>query len=42
MTEVRYGLMTGVALFFFAGATSVMAKPWQLMLVHARETEASP
>ena len=42
MTEVRYGLMTGVTLLFFAGATSTMAEPWQLMFVHATETEASP
>jgi hypothetical protein len=43
MTEkVRYGLMSGAALFFFAGATSVVVEPRHLMFVHARETEASP
>ena len=39
--NVRYVLLTRAALFFIAGATSVLAEPWQLMFVHAAETEAS-
>ena len=43
MTEkVRYRLMTWAALFFFAGAPSALAEPWQLMFVAAKETEPSP
>jgi hypothetical protein len=43
MTEkVRYGLLIRAALLFFAGATSVVAEPWQLTFVHAGEMEASP
>jgi hypothetical protein len=34
--------MSGAALFFFANTTSVVAEPWQLMFVNARQTKASP
>ena len=42
MTEnARYVLLTRAALFFIAGATSILAAPWQLMFVHAGEEEVS-
>jgi len=39
--KVRYGLMTEAAFLFFAGRPSAVADPWQFMLAHAKETEAS-
>jgi len=42
MTEnARYVLLTRAALFFIAGATSILAAPWQLMFVHTGEAKAS-